>query len=320
MRKLGIGAIALLMYYSSYGQSVTPLPYFSFGKGLGITSPDSLFSMNIRFRIQNRAGFRTEDESDLSVSEVEARVRRLRLRLDGFVYSPRLTYVLQLSFSRGDMDWDNTNFPNIVRDAYIQYAVSKSFSVGIGQTKLPGNRQRITSSGDQQFADRSIVNAAFNIDRDFGVQFTYKKNLISLRGAVSTGDGRNVTVSDHGLAYTGRVEFLPFGSFTNGGEYFEGDLAREKTPKVAVGLVYHYNESATRTGGQIGNLLYTNANMTSQMVDILYKYKGWSFAGEYLMRSSPNPITTDASSNQRYVYVGFGQNYQGGYLFKNNIE
>ena len=27
------------------------LPYYSYGKGLGITSPDSLFQLNIRFRI-----------------------------------------------------------------------------------------------------------------------------------------------------------------------------------------------------------------------------------------------------------------------------
>ena len=30
------------------------LPYYSYGKGLGITSPDSLFQLNIRFRMQNR--------------------------------------------------------------------------------------------------------------------------------------------------------------------------------------------------------------------------------------------------------------------------
>ena len=102
--------------------------------------------------MQNRAAFVTEDGDDFSINEFEARIRRLRLRFDGFLYTPKLTYLIQLSFSRGDLDYESLGFPNIVRDAYIQYAVSKSFSVGFGQTKLPGNRQRVTSSGDLQLS------------------------------------------------------------------------------------------------------------------------------------------------------------------------
>ena len=32
---------------------LSSLPYYSYGKGLGLTSPDSLFQLNIRFRMQN---------------------------------------------------------------------------------------------------------------------------------------------------------------------------------------------------------------------------------------------------------------------------
>src|SRR5688572_28163312 len=98
MRKLIIGAVWLFICFNAFGQvKPSPIPYFTFGKGLGITAPDSLFSMNIRFRIQNRVGIKTESGTDLGISEVEARVRRLRLRFDGFVYNPKLTYVIQLS-------------------------------------------------------------------------------------------------------------------------------------------------------------------------------------------------------------------------------
>ncbi|MFN8690511.1 MAG: porin, partial [Cyclobacteriaceae bacterium] len=142
------------------------VPYFTWGKGLGITSPDSAFLMNIRFRLQNRIGITTISGSDFSVNEVEARVRRLRLRLDGYLYNPKLTYVIQLSFSRGDIDFEDSGFPNIIRDAMIIYNFNRHFALGLGQTKLPGNRQRVVSSGDLQLPDRSIVNAVFNIDRD----------------------------------------------------------------------------------------------------------------------------------------------------------
>jgi phosphate-selective porin OprO/OprP len=319
--RVPLAIIAIFLSCTAFGQKAqTPVPYFTYGKGLGITSPDSLFSINIRFRIQNRFAFETEDQNDFTISEVEARVRRARLRFDGFVYSPRLTYLLQLSFSRGDMDYESLGFPNIIRDAYIQYAFTKHFSIGIGQTKLPGNRQRINSSGDLQFADRSIVNSIFNIDRDFGVQFSYKTNYYQVRGAISSGEGRNISTSDNGLAYTGRVEVLPFGQFTNGGDYFEGDLAREKYKKVSIGVAYCFNDKAARTGGQLGSYLYAPTDISTLMLDFLYKHNGWAFASEFIRRSSPNPVSTDVNGNQRFVYVGSGQNYQGSYLFMNNIE
>jgi phosphate-selective porin OprO and OprP len=309
--------------FATYSQNFST-PYFSYGKGLGITSPDSLFMLNIRFRMQNRLALTTESETDLDIAEVEARVRRLRLRFDGFIYTPRLTYVIQLAFTRADMDFDDTGFPNVVRDAMIIYSVTDHFSVGIGQTKLPGNRQRVNSSGDLQFADRSIVNSTFNVDRDFGIQTYYNNNLQGLhyvlRAAVSSGDGRNIISSDRGLAYTGRIELLPLGEFTNGGDYFEGDLAREPEPKIAMGFSYSSNQNAIRTGGQLGKYLFQSRDIYTGMIDFLFKHAGWSFAAEYLKRNSANPLTMNNQGDIRYVYAGHGFNSQGGFLFKSNFE
>jgi phosphate-selective porin OprO and OprP len=317
--------VLMLFHIPIWGQNqISPSPYFSYGKGLGITSPDSLFMLTIRFRMQNRLALVTESESNLDIAQVEARTRRLRLRLDGFIYTPKLTYVLQLAFTRSDMDFDDTGFPNIIRDAMVIYAVNDHFSIGIGQTKLPGNRQRVNSSGDLQFADRSIVNSTFNIDRDFGVQLYYNNSFQGLnyvlRGAISSGDGRNIVSSDRGLAYTGRIEFLPLGRFTNGGDYFEGDLAREASPKISVGLTTSSNQNAIRTGGQLGKFLYESRDILTNMADFLLKYKGWAFAAEYLRRNTTNPITINDEGDQRYVYAGHGMNFQGSYLFKNNYE
>lgn len=325
MKQFLIVTALILLSLLSFAQSPeSPLPYFTYGKGLGITSPDSLFMLNIRFRMQNRLAFTTESADNLNLDKVEARVRRLRLRFDGFIYSRKLTYVIQLAFSRGDLDFDDTGFPNIIRDAMVLYRVNEHLTVGAGQTKLPGNRQRINSSGDLQFADRSIVNSAFNIDRDFGVQVYYQNNIskvtYGLRGAISSGEGRNFNSSDRGLAYTGRVELLPLGPFTNGGDYFEGDLEREPTPKLSLGASYSNNQNAIRTGGQLGTFLYDSRDITTEMVDFLFKYNGWAFAAEYLRRMADDPITTNLEGDQRYVYTGHGQNYQGSYLFRKNLE
>ncbi len=305
-------------------QANNAIPYFTYGRGLGIISPDSLFLLNIRFRIQNRLGLQSVSENNLDISQVEARVRRLRLRFDGYVYSPKLTYVLQLSFSRADMDFDDTGFPNIVRDAFVVYNISPRFAVGLGQTKLPGNRQRVISSGDLQLPDRSIVNARFNIDRDFGLQLYYNNHVgncyFLLRGAVSSGEGRNIVASDRGLAYTGRLEVYPLGQFAANGDYFEGDLVREPKPRISFGLSYSANYNTLRTGGQLGKLLYYPRDIFTGMFDVLFKHRGWALAVEYLQRNSVNPVTSDTSGNVRYVYYGYGYNIQLSRLLPSNFE
>lgn len=309
-------------YMDNVPKGFAEVPYFTFGGGIGIYSPDSLYSFNLRFRIQNRAAFVFENTNP---EEVEARVRRARLRFDGFVYSPKIFYVVQLSFSREDMDWQNTQVPNIIRDAMIFYKPHPKLQLGFGQTKLPGNRQRVNSSGDLQFVDRSIVNAGLNVDRDFGFQAAYTENIFKnfftvLRGAITTGEGRNIISTGTGLSYTGRIEILPFGLFEKFGDYFEGDLMREQTPKLSSGFTYNYNQSTLKTGGQIGIPLFEPRDMTTLATDWLLKYRGFSFAAEWLYRDSDNPLTYNDEGSMRYVYNGLGQNYQAGYIFRSNYE
>src|SRR5690606_18282797 len=185
---------------------IEALPYYSFGKGVGITSPDSLFQFNIRFRMQNRATFEFNEDEE---TEISAQIRRLRLRFDGYVGNPKFTYAIQLSFAPDDVgvieDGENLN---IIRDAIVFYRPDSHWHIGFGQTKLPGNRQRINSSGALQLTDRSINNSRFNIDRDFGLQVYYINNPkesfgYEIKTAISTGEGRNWTGSSNAkLAYT----------------------------------------------------------------------------------------------------------------------
>lgn len=313
-----------------FAQKAPELPYFNFSNGVGITAPDSSYSLNIRFRTQLRSGYNTISTTNLSASEIEARVRRMRLRFEGFVINPKFNYYVQLSFSRGDMDWvDNDNSalnssPNIVRDAVFIYKPNSKISLIFGQTKLPGNRQRVVSSGELQFADRSIVNSTFNIDRDFGLQFAYSNNISKvqyiLKGAVSSGEGRNSNLSNGGLAYTSRVEILPLGKFTNKGDYFEGDLEREQKPKLSLAAGYHHNESAARSAGTIGKDLYENRNIDAFHSDLLLKYKGFALSAEYINRTTAQPITINSTGLERVIFAGEGKMAQLSYMFKNNFE
>ncbi|MCP2044693.1 porin [Pontibacter sp. HSC-36F09] len=305
-------------------------PLFNFKRGVGVVTPDSSFSVNMRFRMQSRAMYNSISEDDFGVSEYEMRVRRLRMRFEGFMYSPKLTYNIQLSFSRGDMDWNMrdqsniNNSPNVVRDAVVYYKPNNRWQFGFGQTKLPGNRQRVVSSGEQQFIDRSIVNVGFNVDRDFGFQAVYNNGIGNfhylIKGALTAGEGRNVFSTDKGLAYTGRVEILPLGKFTNGGDYFEGDLEREPTPKLSLAGGMSHNEDARRTGAQTGRDLYEQTDIQTYIFDGLLKYRGIALYAEYMAREADKPITLNAAGERRYVLTGRGQNYQLSYIFPNNVE
>ncbi len=318
-----------LVSTSAFGQASTmSRGSFDFNTdGVVFQSVDSSTRIIMRFRMQNWATYTTETDDidqdiNLSAGSMDFAVRRLRLRFGGSLYDPRLTFNLQLSFSRSDQDWTDTQFPNIIRDAMVFWSFSPTLQVGFGQTKLPGNRQRVISSADLEQPDRSIVNGAFNLDRDFGLQGYWRAVnddvVVNLRGAVSTGDGRNQpSISGGGLAYTARAEVLPFGAFTNGGDYFEGDLAREETPKLSVGVSYHHNDNQTKTRGQLGRALYARRSSDVVYADALLKYQGFSIYTEYAQRTSDNPITYKDTTRKDYaaVFVGSGYMVQASYIF-----
>ncbi|MDO8966284.1 porin [Algoriphagus sp.] len=278
-------------------------------------SKDSLFMLNLRFRMQNRFGFKTESGENLSIEETDFRVRRLRLRFDGYVLNPRIQYYIQLGFSKSDLDLDAGEFAQPIRDAIIYYYLKPNLYFGFGQSKLPGNRERVISSGNLQFAERSIANGVFTLDRDFGFFGYYTlptrgKAEYQLKGALNTGEGRNPSPGDGGLSYTGRFEYLPFGSFLNNGDYSEGDLEFETSPKLSVGLTYNLNKNGARARGQIGQYLYEQRDQNVFIADAMFKYMGWGVLTEYFHRSSSDPITENAQGLKRAVWVGKGTNVQ----------
>jgi phosphate-selective porin OprO/OprP len=285
----------------------------------GITfSKDSLFLMHLRFRMQNRVALRTLSAGDWSLDDIEARVRRLRLRFDGFTGIRQLQYYIQLSFSRADTDQEGEGEAKIIRDAILYYEFNRNFYIGFGQSKLPGNRQRVTSSGNLQFGDRSIANARFTIDRDFGL-FAYhtlqaRDMFFISKWALSTGEGRNISFTSPGIAYTGRLEWLPFGAFSNGGDFSEGDLEFENQPKFSLAATYSFNQGTTKTGGQLGIDLAEGIDLTSIIFDASLKYRGHALLLEHFTRRSSILEAMAFAGAPVLIPSGIGANLQYSYL------
>jgi phosphate-selective porin OprO and OprP len=141
-----------------------------------------------------------------------------------------------------------------------------------------------------------------------------------LKGAISSGEGRNVASTDRGLNYTGRIELLPLGEFKNRGDYFEGDLEREEIPKISLAGGMNFNELAMRTAGTLGKDLYQPRSMETYIFDGLMKYRGFALYLEYMKRWAENPITSNNENQKRHVFTGNGMLVQSSYLLKNNYE
>jgi hypothetical protein len=300
----------------------TPRPVEFNSRGLVFNGSDGFSYFALRFRIQQWASFATEDGQP-GIAHSQLFIRRSRLRFQARVWDPRFTADVQLSFARGDLDFENSGIPNILRDAVVRWQATPRLELMGGQTKLPGNRQRVMSSGDQQFPDRSIVNGTFTLDRDMGLWAEYATGTerfpVVLKGALTSGEGRAVNTGNAGIAYTGRVELLPLGAFLNGGDQFEGDLSREPEPRVAIGLTLSHNEQGQRTGGQLGQYLFAPRDMDVGHADLLLKVRGFSFSTELMRRRARNPITSDGVET-RAVRVGSGVTAQAAYLFHNDVE
>lgn len=308
-------------------------PSPKFGKGLfNLVGKDSTWTMKVGARMQFLATNAWDIDANGNYSRPESTflVRRARLKFSGFAYSPKLTYKLELGLSNKDIggasEYTN-NAPRYILDAVIKWNFYKNFSLWAGQTKLPGNRERVISSGNLQFVDRSKLNSEFNIDRDLGLQLRHhfnlgEKFLVRDMFSISQGEGRNVTTGNlGGHQYTARVEVLPFGEFKSKGDYSGSDLKREDSPKLALGATYNLNDKAVKNKGSQGSYMvnttlpegFDQANVNTVFVDAMFKYKGISFMGEYANRDT-NEHTTAA------VKKGNSTNLQVGYLFKNNWE
>lgn len=268
-------------------------------------------------------------------------VRRSRLKFDGWVYSPKVIYKFELGLSNRDISGgispEFRNASNFILDASVKWNFYENFSILFGQGKLPGNRERIISSGNLQFVDRSLLNSRYNIDRDVGLQlmhhFNIREAIVKSTVALSQGEGRNVTEGSFGGSdYTFNVDFLPMGKFVSNGDFVGSDLKREQTPKLAIGLTYDMNRNAVRERGQLGSFIqnsegdYIVKNLNTFFVDLMFKYQGISIMMEYAdKRTSDNdPFVYDELSSTAPVigtfYTGTGLNLSLGYLLKNDYE
>ncbi|PQJ80990.1 porin [Polaribacter porphyrae] len=349
--KIIIALIVFLFVVESIAQN-TQLNSYSFGEGYNFNN-DNGSTVKLQGYIQ--PGFEVRGYSNGTTdAETRFRMRRLRLRLSGKSANERFSYRLQVDLAgQNEVETENSNY---LLDAFITYAITNRIKVTFGQRATQtDNRELFMNSNSLQLIERSRLTSAFASIREFGLFLdgrfrTGGGSQLKSYFVLTNGDGANVFSGDRGgLKVGGRLDFLPFGLFTNFGQFRQADVVRERTPKLVVGVHLSQNNGmSSRRGRDSGAIVYLDANnndalpdYTKYGVDFLFKYKGFSALGEFIKSTASVPgnitqrVRNDGSTSSTFLvngtqdienYVrgrmmlGEAYNIQMGYLFRNGIS
>ena len=327
---------------------------YKFGEGINFSN-DNGAAMKMTGFVQPFMENKTYTGLSEDNSENRFRMRRIRIRLDGNPKNERFSYRLAFDLSGTSEAGDDATSAFLL-DANISYKLTSRIKATFGQrSTFTDNRELFMSSNTLQLPERSRVTSAFSTIREFGLflqgnfktgRGTYLKPYFTL----TNGDGGNAIGRDRGgLKVGGRIDFLPFGLFTNKGQFRQADVMRELTPKFVIGANFSQNYGmSSRRGRESGAIVYLDVNneeslpnFTKYGVDFLFKYKGFSMLGEFVKTeaSVPDDISQRVRNDgtiattflvdgtqdvQSYVkgrmMLGEAFNIQMGYLFKNGIS
>ena len=310
---------------------------FQLGDGLRFNVNDGEYKFNINGFIQGALKHEKMDGSDATNY---MNTKNTYLSISGSMYKEKVSFLLQNNFSNATP----------LLDAWIAYAPISSLKISFGQKQTFTNNREMTFYEDKlQFVDRGIFSSEFsNSGREFGVFFESQlgKNtfVIKPKFAVTSGDGINsfgansTDVDKGGLKYGGRIDILPLGNFKAGNDGYIADLLHEDKIKILVGAAFSYNKGASNKVGEgHGDFVFYDNNLKEKLPDfrksygdILIKYKGFSFLGEYVNSSALSlegsfinstataPLFMTEISN--YLVLGNGLNIQSGYVTKSGYS
>jgi phosphate-selective porin OprO and OprP len=231
VRRPTIGAIVGLL---ALGAGVMPLKAeegkkdWGYDKGLYFRT--DTFEMKVGARLQFRL---TNTDPDNADTTREFRIRRAKFFGSGFAYKPWIKYKFQFNAvgnttvagvtgtdtdMSGDIDTIGTSTTKgfDLEDFYVDFARSDKATVRVGQYKVPFGMQELTSSGSQQFVDRSIASETFAPGRDQGVVLLgdFNEKKFGYEAGFFNGNGRNQSVNDNNtFEYVARVHFDPSGHY-----------------------------------------------------------------------------------------------------------
>lgn len=283
------------------------LAYYKPGRGITVESRDGKFTSHIGGRLQARYTFLNED---LGQNESSFTIRRMKIWLQGNVFSKNLSYKYQQNL-------------NETEDAYLAYKFDDAFALQVGQAKAPQGRQELTSSGSQLFVDRSLANDTFNLGRDIGLtaEGQFMDHLVEYMAGIYNGNGPNQANPNTQHMLAARLDINPLGAF----KMDEAGWPEDK-PLLNIGTSYAMQTMKEDDMGEIdsdNDLLdkaldidnTSAANFTTAFgneldwsvwtANLHAKWMGASFGGEYYMLNAEPAVGADWDADGYYVQAGY---------------
>ncbi len=242
----------------------------------------------------------------------ELGLNRGRLKLGGHVVSPRFTI-----YSEYDI------VDSRLLDLRATYKFADWLSIRIGQWKSEFNRERIDSSGKQQFVERSVATPWFTIDRQQGIVASGRV-AEETRGDSSywfgwlSGAGRGGDTSEADGLWLARVQWNFHGRVLG---FSQSATSRPEKPvgSVAVAAVTGksaYTAFSSRGGGQLPGFADGSPDqyrIEQVMIETAYQYGGFSWQQEFHWKEVLDRV---AGQKRRFV----GGYAQAGMFFSEWVE
>lgn len=290
----------------------------SYGKnGFEFRTDDDKFSLAIQNRVQARYAEPFDGDprtiSDLDKNENSFMIRRARTKLNGHAYAPWLKYYLQY-------DWSQP----VLRDLSLTIDKYKWAQVRVGRGKVSYNNERVTSSGSQQFVNRSIVNGIFTVDRQQGIEvkgnlFPGKWYDMTYYAGAFTGLGVGVGVRDNddgNMMYSGRLQWNAMGGEM---KFSQSDIEISEHPALNISIAANSNrskctafETDSNSCRDINNLSNASTGKAGQyeisqmMEEVHFKWKGFSFLHELHSKRIKDTLNNDQETKLLGGFVQAG--------------
>jgi len=313
---------------------------FDFGNGVSLSFEDGDYNFSINGYIKPTYVYNEMtsivDGGTINEFNRQFKSKNSVLEISGNAKKEKVSFSIRMDYS----------LSNPLLEAWVGYHPSKSINVYFGQkNSFLNNREMIFNEDILQFTDRSLLsqNHTNSYGQEFGlfIETTFGQEFIlSPKFAVTSGDGRNSFGEDSrdsdlgGVKFGARLDLYPFGNFSKGNEG-SVDLVGEQKLIMELGFAYSKNIGTShRTGNGHGDIMFYDADGNNNLpdyekifIDLLLKYKGFSFLAEYAdaAASGLNQTYTDTfnllipQQISEYLVLGSSYNFQLGYIFQNDI-
>ncbi|MBF0491829.1 MAG: hypothetical protein HQM15_03525 [Deltaproteobacteria bacterium] len=274
-------------------------------KGLQFKNKDESFSLKIRNVIQARYEY---DSNEQALDKNTFQIRRLKTSFEGNAFSKNLDYKIQFT-------WINSTLADILEDAYVDYKFNPAARLEAGQFAIPYNRQEMTSSGRQQFVDRSLAADEFR----FTSIDTASTTTCTLPGG-GTVTGSGVTCGA-GATSTTTTTNTPRSFYYDTGLMLHGDFLDKKL-EYAVAVTngsgntrVNGNKDFLYTGRLVWNAMGAYGYSEGDTENLEHPSLALAFDGGYNVRDTDETTFIQLGSDIGFKYKGFS--LQGEYFFRN---